>query len=342
MSLQSIKQNNKAILYAKRIWRSKDTSFCKTLEKAASQYCDKEPSVDKKRLIAQMHRAYRKYALTPGEFEDFKLFDKTDEAIKEYISREELLRKFGNGKRNHFPKDKFQRYSIFSDCYHRDVILIEDSSEKNAAKYTSFLKNKSAFIAKPIRGAKGKGIEIITKEAAPDILTLQKCTEFPVMLEELIDQGKELGYVHPQSVNTVRVVSAMTKENKGVILYALFRCGRDGSVVDNVGSGGMIMLVGMEDGKVCTDGLCAHEYYKEHPNTGVVFRDIVIPDWDRLLETARKAHGLLPKQALIGWDFAWTTTGWDLVEANPAPAFASWQTLSGKGIRPRLTELGVL
>ena len=91
-----------------------------------------------------------------------------------------------------------------------------------------------------------------------------------------------------------------------------------------------------------TDAICANERYKVHPDTGVQFAGSVIPEWRQLLQLTEQAHRSFPVQELIGWDYAWTDKGWDLVEANPNPSFGSWQALSGKGIRPMLANAGLL
>ena len=63
----------------------------------------------------------------------------------------------------------------------------------------------------------------------------------------------------------------------------------------------------------------------------------VMPDWNTLMDTAVKAHLTLPGQRLIGWDFAWTTHGWEVVEVNPSPAFENPQLLLGTGMKAQVT-----
>ena len=340
MRWHTLKRRSRLYRYFLRIKTMKDPSFQKLVDQTADDYCRREQYRDKEAMVKTIYRFYRKYRVTPGEFEDFRLYGKTKQEIKEYFFLAELSRVFSAGKKNHFPKDKYARYNLFKDCFHRDIQRIESVSDSE--KYDQFINGKDRFMVKTIKGDKGKGVSSVESKDVPNITAFSQRYELPVLLEEYIRQGKELAEFHPSSINTVRLVTAVNGQKVPIVVYALFRSGQGGSVVDNVGSGGLIALVDEKKGKILTDALYDHDYYSEHPDTGKVFRGTEFPEWEKMVDIALKAHSGMKEQALIGWDFAWTESGWDLVEANPAPSFASWQTLSGKGIRPLLKELGVL
>jgi hypothetical protein len=46
---------------------------------------------------------------------------------------------------------------------------------------------------------------------------------------------------------------------------------------------------------------------------------ITLPDWDALIETINKAHTLLDSVRLIGWDIAYSHSGYAIIEANKSP-----------------------
>lgn len=335
-----LKKQSRILRYLRRIKKRRRSTFKKIVVEASEDYCNYYPDADRNKMIEQMFKLFRKYGVTPGEYVDFRLYGKKDKEIKEYVYLDEISRVFSNGKRNIFPKSKFSRYELFHDFFRREIIQISDESEE--IKYKEFISDKKKIMVKPIRGDKGKGVEAVDTERFQNLSKLSESFHFPVLLEEYIRQGEELARFHPGSINTVRIVSAINKKHEPVIVYALFRCGQGNAVVDNVGSGGLIMLVNEKDGVICTDALFNHNYYEKHPDSGHVFRGTRIPEWQRVLDIVTKAHGTMRQQALIGWDFAWTAKGWDLVEANPAPSFASWQTLTGRGIRSLLKELGII
>ena len=115
------------------------------------------------------------------------------------------------------------------------------------------------------------------------------------ILESLIDQGQELAAFHANSVNTVRMVTCMNKKGEFYYLFALLRVGQGGSIVDNVGSGGLVSMIDLETGNVCSDAFCRTKYYELHPDTKVRFKGTKIPEWDKLLEIAKQLHTSQPR-----------------------------------------------
>ena len=330
------------LLVRKGFSRGKQADNYDELHDIAHKYCRLGYSIEDcaNKIIKDIKRKYIRYCITPAEYIDFRLFKKSKAEVLEYVSLEELLDTFSRSNRNLFPKDKYERYRLFSDFFHRDVIRIEGPEDK--VKYMHFLEKNTCMVVKPIAGTKGHGVQILNSDDVGTIEALSEKTDLPVMIEQILSQGKELAAFHPSSINTLRVVTAINREGEVCVLFALLRVGQGESVVDNVGSGGLVCLIDHKAGIVTSDALYAHKYYKNHPDTGLKFADTRIPEWDRLIFTVKQAHESFAKQKLIGWDYAWTDHGWDLVEANPAPSFASYQTLSGKGIRPVLQEIMIL
>ena len=286
-----------------------------------------------------MIRTYIREGYYPDEYVDFAFFSRTPAVREDYVSHPELLDRFYRSGKNTFPRDKYERYRLVSKYFHREVLRFRfDGSDREKEEYRRFTASNDAFIIKPLKGTKGRGIEILSSADYPEIDLLAKRAEGEVLAEELIRQGKELALFHPQSINTLRFVSAMTADEQYTPLYALLRCGQGGAVVDNVGAGGIVSLVDLESGTIISDGLFNHRYFEIHPDTQIRFRGAQIPEWPALLALAEEIHRSIPKQMLIGWDFAWSEAGWELVEINPAPSFSSWQALAGKGIRPLLRQ----
>ncbi|MDO4459121.1 MAG: sugar-transfer associated ATP-grasp domain-containing protein [Clostridia bacterium] len=162
------------------------------------------------------------------------------------------------------------------------------------------------------------------------------------ILEDFIIQGEEMAVFHPQSINTCRFVSYIGNDGEAHPLFSTIRTGVGDSIVDNVGSGGITALVDIDTGIICTDGMRGINWYEKHPDSGVVFKGYQLPDWNELRAFIKSAHETRPQQKLLGWDMAWTVNnGWDVVEINPAPAFSSYQRLTGKGIRKYISSIGL-
>ena len=319
-----------------------DPGFRRELEQAADRCC----SANRARVEttrADMLREYVGSWVSPTEYCKFGFTALDDQRRREYISEHEGLAMFKRRDYNVLPNDKFRRYQMFSGYYHRELMHVTGmAGQAEEDSYGAFLKRHRAFIAKAIMGAKGHGVRKLTADEAPDTASLVALMGGACIVEELIRQAEPLAALHPLSVNTVRFVTGADRSGRVYRLFALLRVGRGESIVDNVGSGGLIARIDMDSGAVCTDGLCGLDYYETHPDTRVRFKGVQIPEWGELCRTACELHGTQPGQRVFGFDFAWTTAGWDVVEVNPAPSFVSWQALANRGIRPVLQDRGIL
>ncbi|MBR6569445.1 MAG: hypothetical protein IKK75_03230 [Clostridia bacterium] len=129
-----------------------------------------------------------------------------------------------------------------------------------------------------------------------------------IVVQRPIRQHESISRLNPHAVNTIRVVSLLREG--GVKIYStLLRMGVGTAKVDNASSGGvtcgileggrLTKLAFFQDGSSCT----------EHPETGVVFENYVIPNFDKVLDLVRRAHPMLPHFRLIAWDIALDETG---------------------------------
>lgn len=105
-------------------------------------------------------------------------------------------------------------------------------------------------------------------------------------------------------------------KNEVVILGSVHRMGRGNSRVDNSNMGGI--HVGIN-----TDGSLKEVAYDHKINkyttspAGVIFKDIKIPNYDKLIETVKKAHSKFGYFKLIHWDFSINEKGEPvLIEIN--------------------------
>lgn len=294
-----------------------------------------------------------------GEYFKYKLNEKSWKERSKYICSRDSVDFLKSPECNVMPEDKNSRYEMFAEYYKRDVMYLgfgkddpdatctanatanETFSEREA--YEAFAAKHDRFIVKPIEGTKGHGIRIIETKDAPDYERAKEVIKEPSMIEEVITEEGDIARIHPQSVNTLRVVTAINKDGEYKLLFVLFRCGRDNCIVDNVGSGGIIAMVDAKTGRVCSDGFYAPDtYFDKHPNTGIEFKSLQFPKWDDMLRMVEEGHKKYPGQRVFGWDLAWNGKAWDVVEVNPAPSFASYQVLIGRGVRYEMKAAGIL
>ncbi len=228
-------------------------------------------------------------------------------------------------------KNKPEAYEVFKDFYKRDALTVSDASQRD--EFVAFLTIHSLCILKPLNSYGGHGIMKIevTNEKPADILFDELITRLPFLLEELIIQDSEMAKFHPQSVNTIRFTTFFN-EGKLTKIQSLIRMGRGGSFVDNASSGGLFALVDTDTGIIKSSTMNwqgSGDEYLIHPDSGVQVIGNKIPQWDELNELLEQIVRVLPEQKLVGWDFALSTKGWVLVEANNNPGIQGFDIYHG-------------
>lgn len=211
--------------------------------------------------------------------------------------------------------DKAIFYSMAKDFFKRPVYVFDKSTRKEHME--AFVSKADKLFVKPLDGSLGKGAFIIESNdyvSLYDKLTRSgKCW----MLEGVINQVDDMSMWNKTSVNTVRIPSF--KVNGEIhILQPFFRTGRKGQIVDNAGAGGILCVIDEVSGVIKTDGFDEHNnQYEYHPDCGLKYKDWQIPHWNELRGLVRKVHLALPDDfRYIGFDFALTPSGWDLIEGN--------------------------
>jgi len=126
------------------------------------------------------------------------------------------------------------------------------------------------------------------------------------------------------SVNTLRIAT-LNAHGKCNFIYGLFRTGQ-GDVVDNMHAGGIASAVDPKTGIAIThpvdlDG----NIYPVNPYSGLAMKGFQIPHWDKIIECCNKIYDRVPGVALVGWDFAITPDGVDLIEGNPGASYIGVQ-----------------
>ncbi len=139
---------------------------------------------------------------------------------------------------------------------------------------------------------------------------------------EVVKQHEALNKIHPNSVNTIRLLSFITKTGDIEIIGSFIRFGVGTSVVDNASSGGIFVGVNIEDGTLKKKGHYFIEYggaeIFKHPESGFVFEGFIIPYYEEAKSEVKKAVKAIPDR-FIGWDVAITPSGPTIIESNAGP-----------------------
>lgn len=151
------------------------------------------------------------------------------------------------------------------------------------------------------------GIESLKKNLLLD--------EHDYIVQELIIQHEQLQRIHSNSINSVRVITLLFK-GKVHILSSVLRMGIDGNRVDNASAGGITCGI-KEDGRLKDVAYSARGIrYDQHPQ-GAVFRDCVVPSFDRIQALVKKEQEKMANFKMISWDISVGEDGeLILIEAN--------------------------
>ena len=181
----------------------------------------------------------------------------------------------------------------------------------------------SVFIKAAENSYGGHGVfyfnaENITKK---DICSAIDSIAGDIVIQEAIGQHKELSRINPDSINTIRVFTYLSrKENVVKICSAVLRMGVGGAKVDNARSGGIfcgISRLGRLYESAYNIFTTPEIKCTKHPNTGVVFKEFTIPNFDLVLDTAKRAAICVPSSRFVAWDFAVSEEGEPiLIEPN--------------------------
>ena len=165
--------------------------------------------------------------------------------------------------------------------------------------------------------------------------------EFPLILEEQIIQNKKMASLHPNSLNTLRIVTYLDEKGKITIHMPFIKIGQKGSFVDNGGSGGILAQIDPKNGTIITDGKDElNNRYVKHPDTNIIFKGFEIPEWNEVIKLVTKAANEFTKTRYIGWDVGISKdNGPVIVEANGKTQFIGQQITDEIGKRKNLEKL---
>lgn len=263
------------------------------------------------------------YQINAREYFTYEFKKLSHEGRKTFLTRGNkypFYRKFNNQNYLDYFNMKTETYRKFKKFYKRDVAPLYDEDDYPA--FLEFVTKHSRFIYKPSDDYGGQGINIYDVNDYDNPEDLFKILIFNgyCVVEELIKQSEEIARIHPESVNTTRVVAFRKLDGEIIIQWAFFRMGMGGSHTDNMSGGGLGSMVDPKTGILYATG---RDYLGQdhlfHPDTGVKIIGFQLPEWDSLLELIKDLSMVIPEVRLVGWDFAHTDKGWDFVEANSRP-----------------------
>ena len=320
-----------------------------------SMYCEHRIWKDEKRrfieesnalnLSYKEHNNYtktlNKYRISPSEFfYQYKFYGLSETQRKEYLMRSEMqkvYRKLVDPQIRAIFYNKVLFLSTYSDIIKRKWLVA--NSETNKSELINLLTSVDTII-KPIEGSLGKGIYKLNYTAITDPEGLaDKLMRDCVLVEECIKATDSIQEFHPNSLNTIRVVT-FSNEQRSEVIGAFIRFGCHGSVVDNAHAGGIFATIDVESGQIISDGLDTNgEEYICHPDSQKNIKGFTIPYWNLIKDTCIRATRMVPGLKFAGWDCVVLPNGKvDIIEGNHAPDVDVMQSPLKIGIRQKIAE----
>lgn len=295
-----------------------------------------EDSAYKRSVVRDIILSYRKYGMTANEYFSYRFPQKKDSERETYLSRmrrdalcmeivgKEWKRVIGQ------LKDKNVFYSIAGPFFKRKTCKVECAEDLTS--FIHFCLGLTRCIAKPSRGACGKGVEIISlNDKDVNSVFDYLLSNGSYIVEELVKQDSRMAEWNASSINTIRYPS-FRNGNNYTSLFPVIRVGRKGNIVDNAGSGGCFAVIDPESGCIITDGYDeAGNVFSAHPDSKKIFKGCRVPEWDALKSFAVQVHSSLPDgHKYVGFDFALSEDGWVVIEGNWGDLILQ-QTALGRG-----------
>jgi hypothetical protein len=160
--------------------------------------------------------------------------------------------------------------------------------------------------------------QLYIKETEITIEQLRNELKGQYLLQERLEQHPQMRALHPDSVNTMRII---TFNNKGVVsvFAAALRIGTHGRSVDNWASGGVVIGINLETGKLRKEGFLKPGYggrVQQHPDSGITLEGFQIPFFPESIDMVCQLHRYFYGVHSIGWDIAITPDGPVFIEGN--------------------------
>ncbi len=296
--------------------------------------------MDKDRLRTDMLFCRLAYGFSPSEYVSFALETRTPQERKAFESDTDT-NEFGYSVNNirslQSILDKGDSCRRFSEYFKRDTLIIENYRDYD--RFCDFLKRHPVFVEKNVFSSMGKGTRLVdVSELGMDeksyFDSLIRTGKY--LLEERVYQRPEMAKFNGSSVNTIRCMTFRTEQGIEVP-YCFMRTGRNGSFVDNGGSGGLVIGVDAVTGVVNTDGYDEYNNcYPQHPDTGVTFQGSQIPAWNEVISLCKDAAAKIKDIGYLSWDLACTDQGWVVIEVNEVGQFIGPQMTMKRGIKKEL------
>jgi len=181
-----------------------------------------------------------------------------------------------------------------------------------------FIKELLGECADGVYSVRSEDGKLYLNEQQVTIEELKNTIKDKCVVQERIYQHQKMRELYPHSVNTIRLVTAISRKEI-IPLGAIIRMGVNGQHCDNLSAGGVSAPIDLETGRLDKEGLFRPAFGRRtthHPDTGVAFCNFQIPYFAEAVRKATRLHSFFYGIHSIGWDIAITRDGPVFIEGN--------------------------
>ena len=228
----------------------------------------------------------------------------------------------------HFLKNKVDALEFFNEFVSREWLYAPKSS---FSEFMDFVNKTSVFIAKPVRGCEGLGIEKHSTSGVSeeDLKALyNQLVSKDMLLEECLKAHDDI-YLGTKALSTFRLYTMIDRKGDVHVLKAKYRVGTGDAITDTA-DGCVAYPISIEYGVIEGPGInevLNSKNYFYHPGCDKLVVGMKIPMWDRVLEVVTEAAKKIPQIRYIGWDIAITNDGVELIEGNNRPYTGTFEIM---------------
>ncbi len=196
-------------------------------------------------------------------------------------------------------------------------------------KLYSFLSSTDFdILIKPMEGSGGEGILLLTHKDGEfysegklfpkeKIWAYIQKEKLDYIIEERVVQKKYISSIYSLSLNTFRIITIKTNDNKWHVICSYMRIGSGGREVDNSGVGGITIGINHSGETIYAYDWTQKSEISHHPDTGKGLIGIKLDGYDKVIDLVLDASKKFSFMGTIGWDIGLSEEGPVIIEGNP-------------------------
>ena len=313
---------------------------------SASLSCCRTKGLNVFRLIIDMVWSSLRYGSSFVDYFNFRFYEKDHQQRQAYATMGFMYkyhREINDQKKIKEVDSKELFPQKFGAWCNKSYVFSKDEMDQ----FNHFLQTKTGqkIVFKDPNSTAGKSINIVSvtrkenqlfigNQSADDFIQQQFESKQSIYCEDFIQQHDAIQAISPTGVNTLRIISMVTKEKTVDIIAALFRISVN-CPIDNYSAGNLAAEIDTVTGIVSKGGIrkrsACDDYQIFHPVTKMPIKGFQIPFWKEIIQMINEAALIVPEVRTIGWDVAITNTGPILIEGNSQWNKDTFQIPSGIG-----------